>query len=48
MKRLKNEKQRKDKATSLRRWADYAKKAIQKAEEIESERVGAKEITANT
>ena len=48
MKRLKNEKQRKDKATSLRRWAEYAKKAIQKAEEIESERVGAKEITANT
>ena len=48
MKRLKNEKQRKNKATSLRRWADYAKKAIQKAEEIESERVGAKEITANT
>ena len=48
MKRLKNERQRKNKATSLRRWADYAKKAIQKAEEIESERVGAKEITANT
>lgn len=48
MKRLKNEKQRKDKATSLRRWAEYAKKAIQKAEEIESERVGAKAVTANT
>ena len=48
MKRLNNEKQRKDKATSLRRWAEYAKKAIQKAEEIESERVGAKAITANT
>ena len=47
-KRLMHEKQRKNKATSILKWADYAKKAIQKAEEIESERVGAKEITANT
>ncbi len=42
-KRLDNERQRKNKAGSLRRWADYAKKAIAKAEEIESKRIGAKE-----
>jgi hypothetical protein len=44
-KRLDNERQRKNKAGSLRRWADYAKKAIAKAEEIEAKRVGAKENT---
>tara|TARA_R100000544_G_scaffold31939_1_gene18265 strand:+ start:2171 stop:2599 length:429 start_codon:yes stop_codon:yes gene_type:complete len=43
-KRLENERQRKNKAGSLRRWADYAKKAIAKAEEIERTRLGAKEI----
>jgi len=43
-KRLDNERQRKNKAGSLRRWADYAKKAIAKAEEIENSRIGAKEI----
>ena len=43
MKRLKNERKRKNKAISLRKWADYAQKAIQKAEEIESSRTGAKE-----
>ena len=41
-KRLENERQRKNKARSLRRWADYAKKAIAKAEEIERTRLGAK------
>mgnify|MGYP003120279334 FL=1 len=46
-KRLDNERQRKNKAGSLRRWADYAKKAIAKAEEIEAKRVGAKENTSN-
>ena len=46
MKRLKNERQRKNKATSLRRWADYAQKAIQKAEDYEEKRTGAKESTA--
>ena len=46
-KRLDNERQRKNKAGSLRRWADYAKKAIAKAEEIEAKRVGAKETTSN-
>ena len=47
-KRLDNERQRKNKAGSLRRCADYAKKAIAKAEEIEVKRVGAKEIQDNT
>ena len=42
MKRLKNERKRKNKAISLRKWADYAQKAIQKAEEIEEGRTGAK------
>ena len=42
-KRLENERQRKNKAGSLRRWADYAKKAIAKAEEIERTRLGAKQ-----
>ena len=41
-KRLDNERQRKNKAGSLRRWADYAKKAIAKAEELEAKRLGAK------
>ena len=41
-KRLDNERRRKNKAGSLRRWADYAKKAIAKAEEIETKRIGAK------
>ena len=43
MKRLENEKRRNNKAASLRRWADYAKEAIAKAEKIESQRVGSKE-----
>lgn len=42
-KRLDNERRRKNKAGSLRRWADYAKKAIAKAEELENNRIGAKE-----
>ena len=42
-KRLDNEQRRKDKARSLRQWADYAKKAIAKAQEIEENRIGAKE-----
>ena len=43
MKRLKNERKRQNKAISLRKWADYAQKAIQKAEEIEESRTGAKQ-----
>ena len=41
-KRLENERRRKNKVGSLRRWADYAKKAIAKAEELEAKRLGAK------
>ena len=41
-KRLDNERRRKNKVGSLRRWAEYAKKAIAKAEEIEAKRLGAK------
>tara|TARA_Y100001937_G_scaffold93622_1_gene126809 strand:- start:714 stop:1139 length:426 start_codon:yes stop_codon:yes gene_type:complete len=41
-KRLDNERRRKNKSGSLRRWAEYAKKAIAKAEEIEAKRLGAK------
>ena len=41
-KRLSNERQRKNKAASLRKWADYAQKAIAKAQEIEEARTGAK------
>ena len=48
MKRLKNERQRQNKAFSLRRWADYAQKAIQKAEEIEESRTGAKQEPEST
>ena len=41
-KRLGNEKQRKNQARSLRKWAEYAEKAIAKAQEIEETRLGAK------
>ena len=45
-KRLDNERTRKNKAGSLRRWAEYAKKAIAKAEELEAKRLGAKATNA--
>ena len=48
MKRLKNERKRQNQAISLRRWADYAQKAIQKAEEIEESRTGAKQEPENS
>ena len=41
MKRLKNERRRKNKVTSLRRWASYAQKALSKAAEIEAKSIGA-------
>ena len=41
-KRVKHEKQRKDKARSLRIWASYAEKAINTAEKLEARRIGAK------
>ena len=44
-KRIKHARQRKDKARSIRKWAEYAEKAIKKAEEIEASRIGAKRIS---
>ena len=44
-KRLKNERRRKNQARSLRKWAEYAEKAISKAKEIESQRTGATKTT---
>ena len=41
-KRLANEQQRKNKARTLRKWAEYATEAIQKAKTIEEESTGAK------
>ena len=41
-KRLDNERQRKNQARSIRKWADYAEKAIAKAKEIEEARTGAR------
>ena len=41
-KRLSNERQRKNQAKSLRKWAEYAEKAIAKAQEIEEARTGAR------
>ena len=45
-KRLKNEKKRKNQARSIRKWAEYAEKAIFKAKEIEIQRTGATKTTA--
>lgn len=41
-KRLDNERRRKNQAASLRRWADYAEKAVAKAHELEQKRLNAK------
>jgi len=41
-KRLMHEQQRKNKARTLRKWSEYAQKAIEKAKAIEEERTGAK------
>ena len=40
-KRLRNEQRRKNQTRSLRKWAEYAEKAINKAKEIEESRTGA-------
>jgi hypothetical protein len=45
-KRLMNERRRKDKAKSIRQWAEYAQKAIAKANQIEAERTGASTTAA--
>jgi hypothetical protein len=47
-KRVENERQRKNQARSIRKWAEYAEKAIAKAKEIETQRTGAKEIITAT
>jgi hypothetical protein len=47
-KRLLHEKQRKNKIKSISIWAEYAKKAIQKAEELATQRTGAKRKISNT
>ena len=41
-KRLLHERQRKNKARTLKRWSEYAEKAIQKAKAIEEGRIGAR------
>ena len=41
-KRLMHERQRKNQARTLRKWSEYAEKAIQKAKAIEEGRTGAK------
>ena len=41
-KRLQHERKRKNQAASLRKWAEYAEKAIAKAEEISSQRTGSR------
>ena len=41
-KRLLNERQRKNKAASLRKWAEYAETAIAKAKALQEERTGSK------
>jgi len=46
-KRLQHEQQRKQTAASIRKWADYAEKAIAKAKEIEESRTGAKAKASN-
>ena len=41
-KRLQNERQRKNQAASIRKWAEYAEKAIAKAKALEEERTGSR------
>jgi|TARA_R110000824_G_scaffold20943_3_gene78557 hypothetical protein len=47
-KRVENERQRKNQARSIRKWAEYAEKAIAKAKEIETQRTGSRESTTST
>ena len=47
-KRVANERQRKNQVRSIRKWAEYAEKAIAKAKEIETQRTGAKENITTT
>ena len=47
-KRIQKEKQRKSKATTYKTWLKNYQKALEKLEEIESKRIGAKKETART
>ena len=47
-KRLRNEQRRKNQTRSLRKWAEFAEKAITKAKEIETKRTGASCEKAST
>jgi|TARA_R110000868_G_scaffold150251_2_gene373327 hypothetical protein len=42
MKRVRNERKRKNKANSLRKWAAYVEETLAKAEELENERLDAR------
>ena len=42
MKRVRNERKRKNKANSLRKWAAYVEETLAKAEELETERLDAR------
>ena len=46
-KRLQHERQRKNQAASIRKWAEYAETAIAKAKAIEEARTGAKAAAAD-
>ena len=46
-KRLANERQRKNQAASIRKWAEYAETAIAKAKKIEEARTGARATAAD-
>ena len=46
-KRVENDRQRKNQARSIRKWAEYAEKAIAKAKKIETQRTGAKETISH-
>lgn len=48
MKRVKNERKRKNKTVILRRWAAYVEETLSKAEKIENERLGSKTDAARS
>jgi len=48
MKRVRNERKRKNKATSLRKWAAYVEETLAKAEELEKERLDARTDTTRS
>lgn len=48
MKRVRNERKRKNKANSLRKWAAYVEETLAKAEELEKERLDARTDTTRS